>query len=155
MSGIPSLETALESLPTPRIQRLVNRLELDPELEVTVGGWWPQCPMTLAGYEARQDAAGCQFGPEHRFAIAWDHFAQREHRRWWHSVINTPYRARRSDVQALLRMANATLAHRAGRAPLPNLPVSGETARASASADPPTSASDDGLSVSDHSRVLR
>lgn len=112
MPGTPSVQTALKGLPTSRIQRLVDELEADPDVEVTVCGWWPQCPMTLAGYQYLQSTIECNSGPERQFAVAWDHFAQRESKRWWHTIVDTPHRARRGDVQALLRAANEVLASR-------------------------------------------
>lgn len=109
MTRSSSVKVALRALPTYRIQRLVDRLEHNPDTNVTACGWLPQCPMTLAGYPPNS----LWSGPEQRFAVAWDRFAVREHQRWWHKMVKTPHQARRCDVQALLRMANELLAQRA------------------------------------------
>jgi hypothetical protein len=107
------LHTALEGLATERLQRLVDRLEADPGVKVTVGAWRPLCPMVLAGLDPRATPANA---PEVRFAMVWDHFAGVAPRRRWLPPGLFPTRAaRRSDVQLLLRSANEVLAERAAR----------------------------------------
>jgi hypothetical protein len=108
---LDDLHTALEGLSTERLERLVDRLERDPDIEVTVGAWVPRCPMVIAGFDPT-----CSEGnqPEHRFAAVWDRFARSEQK------FRIPLRfagrpARRSDVQLLLRRANAVLANRSAR----------------------------------------
>jgi hypothetical protein len=108
---LDDLQTALEGLSTERLERLVDRLERDPDITVTVGAWRPQCPMVIAGFDPVHATAN---EPEHCFAFVWDHFARPEQRHWipLRSVGGT---ARRSDVQILLRRANAVLAYRSAR----------------------------------------
>jgi len=108
---IDDLQAALEGLSTERLQRLVNRLERDPEIKVTVGAWRPQCPMVLAGFDPTHADSNL---PEHRFAAVWDRLATPD-TRWWLLLLipATGRPARRSDVQFLLRRANAVLAYRA------------------------------------------
>lgn len=109
---VDDLQTALEGLSTDRLQRLVTRLERDPDVKVTVGAWRPRCPMVLAGFDPRTETPN---QPEHRFALVWDHFASSE-ARWWIPLPSAGRTARRSDVQLLLRRANAVLAYRTARA---------------------------------------
>jgi len=110
---IDDLQRALEGLSTERLQRLVDRLEQDPDIKVTVGAWRPRCPMLLAGFDPQ--AAGANL-PEHRFAAVWDQFASSE-MKWWRplSRARNARTARHSDVQVLLRRANAALAYRSAR----------------------------------------
>jgi hypothetical protein len=108
---IDDLQTALESLPTERLERLVDRLERDPEINVTVGAWLPHCPMVLAGFDPGHADSNL---PEHRFAAVWDRVATPKTRSWL-ALPATGRPARRSDVQLLLRRANAVLAYRATR----------------------------------------
>lgn len=105
----PSLAAALADLPTERIQRLVDAIEGDTAIKLTVGAWLPSCPMVAAGFEPQHGfAPDC---PERRFAAAWDRFAKTERRLVWHPGFAPGARiARRADVQALLRAANAALA---------------------------------------------
>ncbi len=107
-----ALEEAPKGLNTLRLQRLVDRLERDPDVELTIGAWRPQCPMVLAGFTPDSAANDT---PEPSFAGAWDRFAQPE-RRWGVRLTRSGHKARRSDVQLLLRMANAVLARRAPEA---------------------------------------
>jgi hypothetical protein len=108
------LQTALDGLPSERIQRLVDRLEQHPRAEVSAFARGRRGPLTLAGYERRTDALET---PETDFALAWDRLAgpepvgQRRRSRlsWRFSAAPT---ARRSDVQLLMRAANAVLAKR-------------------------------------------
>jgi hypothetical protein len=111
---IDDLKTALEGLPTDRVQRLVDRLEQDPGVEVTVGAWRPQCPMVLAGFEPLIAAPNA---PEQRFAAVWDRFATRERHRLWFLPLSLATRrvASREDVKRLLRAANEVLAARQQR----------------------------------------
>jgi hypothetical protein len=108
---LDDLHTALEGLSTERLERLVDRLERDPDIEVTVGAWVPECPMVIAGFDPTCSEAN---QPEHRFAAVWDHFARSEQK------FRIPLRlagrpARRADVQLLLRRASAVLAYRSAR----------------------------------------
>ena len=105
---IDNLQSALEGLSTERLQVLVNRLEQNPDIKVTVGTWRPQCPMVLAGFDPTGAPASL---PEHRFAAVWDRFATEA--RWWFPLPSAGRTARRSDVQLLLRQANSVLARRA------------------------------------------
>lgn len=102
------LRYALSGLSTERIQRLADRLSADPGLEVTIGSWFPQCPMVLAGFDG---TTAPPTAPERRFAAVWDRLARSERSRWprWPWLSK---RARREDVQLLLRTANAVLALR-------------------------------------------
>lgn len=105
------LKTALEGLTTERVQRLVDRLEADPTVTVTVGAWRPRCPMVLAGFDpvvAAPDA------PEIRFAVIWDQVAAARPGHWWTRPVrlSAGRAASRADVQALLRSANRVLATR-------------------------------------------
>lgn len=106
------LQTALEGLSTERIQRLVDRLEAEPDIEVTVKAWRPQCPMVLAGFEPLTEPANA---PEQRFAAVWDRFArpERRHRLPMPWDVGSAHVACRTDVQRLLHRANAVLAVRA------------------------------------------
>jgi len=112
---IEDLQTALEGLSTERIQRLVDRLEQDPSISVTVKAWRPQCPMVLAGFEPLTGPANA---PEQRFAAVWDRYAraERRHRLPLPWDIASAQVACRGDVQRLLQRANAVLAQRAARA---------------------------------------
>lgn len=108
---VDDLVTALEGLGTERLQHLVDTLEREPDVDVTVGSWRPHCPMVLAGFDPTE---ACGDAPEKRFAAAWDRFAtpQRDRRRlrglaWWGTRTAQP-----SDVRFLLRQANAVLAAR-------------------------------------------
>jgi hypothetical protein len=108
------LQTALDGLPSERIQRLVDRLEQHPRAEVSACARGRRGPLTLAGYERRTDALET---PETDFALAWDRLAgpeplirRRRPRLSWR--LSAPPAARRSDVQLLLRTANAVLAKR-------------------------------------------
>jgi hypothetical protein len=107
----PSLAAALADLPTERIQRLVDAIEGDATIKLTVGAWLPGCPMVVAGFDPQHGfALEC---PERRFAAAWDRFAKTERRRLWHpGFVPIARFARRADVQALLRAANGMLAAR-------------------------------------------
>jgi hypothetical protein len=102
------LRDALSALSSDRLERLVDQLEADPELEVTVGSWFPQCPMVLAGFDG---TSAPDNAPERHFAAVWDRFARRERRRWSQSPWLSRS-AQREDVQLLLRTANAVLAAR-------------------------------------------
>lgn len=105
--NVNDLQDALELLSTPRIERLVNELEADPNVALTVGAW-ARCPMVLAGFNP---ASGHLASPERVFAATWDRVA-RTATPWW---VPYPWRtrlARREDVQALLRTANVVLANR-------------------------------------------
>lgn len=106
-----SLAAALADLPTERIQRLVDAIEGDATIKLTVGAWLPGCPMVAAGFEPQHGfAPDC---PERRFAAAWDRFAKTERRRLWHpGFVPIARFARQTDVQALLRAANGVLAAR-------------------------------------------
>jgi len=106
--SIGDLTKALDALSTERLQRLVDRIEHDPDIEVTVGASRPQCPMVLAGLDPQ---TATPHGPEHRFAAVWDRCATAEPG-WWMPVPSAGRPARRSDVQLLLRTANAVLATR-------------------------------------------
>jgi len=108
---IDDLTAVLNELSTARLQRLTDRLEGDPEVPITVGAWRPRCPMVLAGYDPLSGSPG---DPEDNFAHAWDRFAAPSGR--WHLRPRLGRDARRCDVQALLRAANAVLAKRAAAA---------------------------------------
>jgi hypothetical protein len=114
-TAIDNLVTALEGLSTDRLQRLVDRLERDPGVTLTVGDWRPHCPMVLAGFKP---TAASGEAPEQQFAAAWDRFATPQARR--RRLPAPPWRsggpAYPSDVQLLLRKANAVLADRHARA---------------------------------------
>jgi hypothetical protein len=105
------LTTALEGLSTERIQRLVDRLEREPDIKVTVRAWRPQCPMVLAGFEPLTEPANA---PEQRFAAVWDRFArpERRHRLPLPWDLASAQVACRTDVQRLLHQANGVLAAR-------------------------------------------
>jgi hypothetical protein len=104
------LSRALEQLPLERLERLVDALERDPDAQLSVGSWRPQCPMVLAGFDPDHAAADA---PERVFAGAWDAFARSEPRRRRRRLAWCTTRvAARHDVQALWRSANATLAAR-------------------------------------------
>ena len=107
---IRDLQSALDGLPTERLERLVDRLEADPDIKVTVGAWRPQCPMVLAGFDPSHTDPD---NPEYRFATVWDRFATPA--RWWMPLRLTGRPACRADVQLLLRRASEVLAHRAAR----------------------------------------
>ena len=105
------LEGGLEGLSTERLLRLVDCLEKDPDVELTIGAWRPLCPMVLAGFNP--DGASSNTA-ENRFASAWDRFAKPQWR--WRTLVAPARRiARRSDVQVLTRTANGVLARRASR----------------------------------------
>jgi hypothetical protein len=111
-TAIADLQDALEGLASERLQRLVDRLEHDPGIAVTVGSWLPHCPMVLAGFDPARGEPDC---PEQQFAAVWDRFAAPRPRRRWRALVwPAPQHARRADVQFLLRAASATLATRAG-----------------------------------------
>ncbi len=105
------LAAALADLSTARVQRLVDVIERNADIQFTVGAWLPNCPMVAAGFEPERGyAAHC---PERRFAAAWDRFAKPERRRLWVPGFVPAVRyARQRDVQALLRAANELLASR-------------------------------------------
>ena len=108
---VDDLQTAVDGLSTERLTRLVDRLERDPDVKVTVGASRLACPMVLAGFNPQRAEAD---QPEHRFAVVWDQFARSEARSWIR--LRRPRRtARRADVQLLLRRANAVLAYRSVR----------------------------------------
>jgi hypothetical protein len=110
-TAIDDLQDALDGLASDRLQRLVDRLEHEPGIAVTVGSWLPQCPMVLAGFDPARGEPDC---PEQQFAATWDRFAAPKPRQRWRAVVwPAPQRARRADVQFLLRAASATLAGRA------------------------------------------
>jgi hypothetical protein len=111
---IEDLQAALEGLSSARIQRLVDRLEQEPDIQVTVKAWRPQCPMVLAGFEPLTEPANA---PEQRFAAVWDRFArpERRHRLPLPWDIASTQVACRLDVQRLMHRANAVLAARAAR----------------------------------------
>lgn len=108
------LTAALADLSTTRIQRLVDAIESDATIKLTVRAWSPNCPMVAAGFDPCDGfVLDC---PERRFAAAWDRFAKPEPRYRWAPVFFPLVRsARRSDVQALLRAANEVLAARQER----------------------------------------
>jgi len=106
------VRSALAQLPLERLHRLVDALERDPDVQLTVGSWRPQCPMVLAGFDPDSPAADA---PERAFAAAWDAFARSEPRRRRRSPWCSTRVACRADVQFLLRCANATLAARHAR----------------------------------------
>jgi hypothetical protein len=109
-NALDQLQCALAALSTERLQRLVDRLEGDPNVKVTVGSWRPHCPMVLAGFDPVMGSPSC---PEQHFASVWDRFATREPRRRWLMLLwPAGGAARRSDVQVLVRSANAMLAAR-------------------------------------------
>lgn len=111
------LRRALEGLTSERLQCLVDRLEYDPDIKVTVGAWRPQCPMVLAGFYPLRCSLNA---PETRFAAVWDNFARSERQRWrWPIRLRLSYGsvARREDVKVLLRTANAVLAARTDHGP--------------------------------------
>jgi hypothetical protein len=116
MTSAEELQKALAELTTERIQRLVDRLERDPEANVTVGAWRPRCPMVLAGFDP---ATASPDAPETRFAAVWDRVAVVRRGRWWNLPVGlVPGRAAcRADVRLLWRMANGVLAHRAALVP--------------------------------------
>lgn len=107
------LQVALDGLTTERVRRLADRLEQDPEIEVTVGAWVPHCPMMLAGFDP---GAAPTYTPEQYFEDTWNRFALPAPTPWWCAPV--PFRAgraaRRSDVQQLLRAAKRVLDARAG-----------------------------------------
>jgi hypothetical protein len=87
---------------------LVSRLE-DPQIRVSVGHWYPACPMTLAGYNPYSSLLGVT--PEMEFSRAWDSFAQRAPRPFglgWLPSVAVP-----DDVLALRRYAKEELDARA------------------------------------------
>lgn len=107
-TAVDQMRVALGELSTERLQRLVDRLERNPDVKVTVGSWHPQCPMVLAGFDPVGAEARC---PEQCFAEAWDRFAKTEPGTRWQAILwPAPRSARRSDVQLLLRSASAALA---------------------------------------------
>ena len=108
---IDDLQTALDALSTDRLQRLVDRLEQDPDIKGTVSAWRPRCPMVLAGFEPGDADSNVA---ERSFATVWDQVAASEPT-WWIPLPSAGRTATRSDVQLLLRRANAILACRARR----------------------------------------
>ena len=104
-----ALETALRGLSTRRLARLAACLESTSDLKLSVGSWWPQCPMVLAGFDPRQASP---VAPEHYFAAVWDHVAVGKPRWRWIALPGGPLVARQCDVQLLLRTVNAVLAAR-------------------------------------------
>jgi hypothetical protein len=102
------LHSAIRGLSTDRITTLVERLENDPTIMLTVGSWRPRCPMTLAGFDP---ATAPEDAPEKRFATVWDRVAERRRHGLWRSSRGSV--ARRESVQALLRLSNMVLAERA------------------------------------------
>ena len=89
MTTLDDLQTVLEGLSTERLEPLVDRLEQDPNVKVTVGAWLPRCPIVIAGF----DPASAQADrPEHRFAPVWDHFARSERRLFDTTCIRRAYR---------------------------------------------------------------
>lgn len=102
------LVAALQELSTVRLQSLVDRLEREPQVRLTVGTWWPQCPMVLAGFDPRRAS---RKAPEHRFAQVWDEFALPRPTRGF-PTPRIGRQASRRDVQMLLRAANGVLAAR-------------------------------------------
>lgn len=108
---IDDLQAALDDLSTERLQRLVDRLEHEPDIAVSVGTWRPQCPMVLAGFDPQ---AATSKVPEQWFASVWDRVAAPDPK--WPFRLPFAHRtARRADIQLLVRGANAVLAHRAAR----------------------------------------
>ena len=107
-----ALRNALAQLPVARLLRLVDALERDPDVQLTVGSWRPQCPMVLAGFDPDNAEADA---PERLVAAAWDAFARSEPRRRRRMPWCSTRVACRGDVQFLLRCANATLAARHAR----------------------------------------
>ena len=111
---IADLQGALESLSSERLQLLVDRLERDPGVKLTIGAWRPQCPMVFAGFEP---IGAPRNAPEYRFAAVWDRLARAERPRrlpfpWDFGAKRV---ASRADVQRLLHGANHVLARRASR----------------------------------------
>jgi hypothetical protein len=115
-SPVDELMSALAELSSERLQRLVERLEREPDVALTVGSWQPCCPMVLAGFNP---ATATGEVPEQRFAGAWDRFATPRPRRRWIPALpwRTANAARPADVQFLLRRANAVLAARLAQPP--------------------------------------
>jgi len=103
------LDAALARLPIGRLRRLVDGLERDPDIEVTVGAWRPQCPMVIAGFDPGTTEINTA---EEQFAFAWDSFAEAQAGDPSSGEPVSAGPARQSDVQTLLRMATAQLAHR-------------------------------------------
>ena len=108
---IDVLQSSLEQLSTNRIRRLAGRLDVDPDIEVTVDGWRARFPMALAGFDPQSVPAN---RPERRFAAVSDPFANSDAKRWF-PLPSAGRTARRSDVQPLVRGTNAVLACRAAR----------------------------------------
>jgi hypothetical protein len=110
---INDLQAALDGLTTERIRRLADRLQQDPDTEVTVGAWVPHCPMMLAGFDPR---AASTYTPEQYFEDTWNRFALPAPTPWWTAPVpfSAGRAARRADVQQLLRAANRVLDSRAG-----------------------------------------
>jgi hypothetical protein len=108
-----ALEAALQELSTRRLTRLAARLESTPDVKLSVGSWWPQCPMVLAGFDPRHASPAA---PEHHFAAVWDQIAVGRPRWRWLSFPGGPLIARTSDVQLLIRTVNSVLAARHARA---------------------------------------
>lgn len=107
-STLDELEAALDDLSTARLGRLVDALESEPDVKLTIGSWRPLCPMVLAGFVPNDDPAGA---PEHRFASVWDRFARPEPFWWIRSPMLT-LSARRRDIQLLMQSANSVLARK-------------------------------------------
>jgi hypothetical protein len=105
---IDDLQTALEQLSSERPQRL----EGDAAVKVAVGASRQHCPMVLAGFDPRPADAKL---PNNRFAAVWDQFASSEAKCWF-PLPSAGRTARRSNIQLLLRKANAVLAYRNARA---------------------------------------
>ncbi len=107
------LQTALDGLPTERIRRLADRLQHDPDTEVTVGAWVPRCPMMLAGFDPRGVST---YTPEQYFEDTWNRFALPAPTPWWTPPVplSAGRAARRADVQQLLRAVNRVLDARSG-----------------------------------------
>jgi len=109
---VADLQSALESLSSERLELLVDQLERDPAVKLTIGAWRPQCPMVLAGFEP---IGAPRNAPEYRFAAVWDRLANAERQRrlpvpWDFGAKRVACRA---DAQRLLHGANHVLARRA------------------------------------------
>jgi hypothetical protein len=109
--AVRTVSRAVEALSDQRLRRLVERLERQPDVEVTVGAWRPQCPTVLAGFDPGGPALNT---PEERFALAWDNFAtppgDASLRRKAGQPASRP--ARRPDMRALLQAAQRALPSR-------------------------------------------
>jgi hypothetical protein len=100
------LRAALRVLLSDRLERLARTLQ-DPLPSVTVGLWFPACPMVLAGYGPPM------FGdpPELGLARAWDEFAAPAPRPL--GLGRLPRVARTEDVLQLRELTLNELARRA------------------------------------------